>query len=128
MQLSTAAGAVPRFSGLTTRPNVLVAPVHDRMPVVLDDKRFDEWLTSEPAVALQMLTPAPRDALVATKVSNHVNKVKQDDPAWALHLGARRSKAPKFRGDLLLPGCGESRCAHAVSSSGVSQVAWMLAG
>ena len=81
MQLSTVTGAVPRFSVLTAPPNVVVAPVHDRMPVILDDKRLDKWLTSEPAVALQMLIPAPRDAVIATRVSNHVNKVKHDDPA-----------------------------------------------
>ena len=55
LQLSTVTGAVPRFSVLTAPPNVVVAPVHDRMPVILDNKRLDEWLTSEPAVALQML-------------------------------------------------------------------------
>ena len=80
LQLSASPGAVPRFSVLTTPPNVVVAPVHSRMPVVLDDKRLDEWLTSEPAVALQMLTPALPSVVVATKVSNHVNKVKHDDP------------------------------------------------
>jgi hypothetical protein len=81
LQLSAAAGAVPRFSVLTTRPNVVVAPVHRRMAVVLDDKRLDGWFTTAPAVALQMLTPASPSAVVATKVSNHVNKVKHDDPA-----------------------------------------------
>jgi hypothetical protein len=38
-------------------------------------------VSTAPAVALQMLTPASPSAVVATKVSNHVNKVKHDDPA-----------------------------------------------
>ena len=33
---------VPSFAILTDEPNELVAPYHDRMPVVLDDP--DKWL------------------------------------------------------------------------------------
>jgi putative SOS response-associated peptidase YedK len=29
---------------ITTKPNDLVANVHDRMPVILDDKKADIWL------------------------------------------------------------------------------------
>jgi putative SOS response-associated peptidase YedK len=34
---------VPSFAILTDEPNELVAPFHDRMPVVLDDP--EAWLT-----------------------------------------------------------------------------------
>lgn len=75
------ADAHARFTVLTTRPNALVAKVHDRMPVILPPDRLDEWLTAEPAAALRLVGPAPDDALVATPVSKHVNSVKHDDPA-----------------------------------------------
>jgi putative SOS response-associated peptidase YedK len=29
---------------ITTTANELVRPVHDRMPVILDPSRYDEWL------------------------------------------------------------------------------------
>jgi putative SOS response-associated peptidase YedK len=69
----------PGFTVLTTRPNQLVAKVHDRMAVVLPTSRLDEWLTADPAQAARLLTPAPEDALVATPVSKHVNSVRHDD-------------------------------------------------
>ena len=81
MQPARVAGAHPRFSVFTTRPNSLVAKVHDRMPVVVDATQVDEWLTADPAMAMDMLAPAPRRTLVASNVSTHVNNVKHDDPA-----------------------------------------------
>ncbi len=69
-----------RFTVLTTRPNALVARVHDRMPVILPIERLDEWLTTEPAKAVALIGPAPEDALVAMPVSKHVNSVRNDDP------------------------------------------------
>jgi putative SOS response-associated peptidase YedK len=71
----------PRFTVLTTRPNKLVAAVHDRMPVVLPAALVDEWLTAPPDKAATLIRPAPEDALVATAVSKRVNSVKNDDPA-----------------------------------------------
>jgi putative SOS response-associated peptidase YedK len=69
----------PRFTVLTTRPNGVVAPIHDRMPVVIAPARLDTWLGAEPAAAAQALAPASEDALVATRVSKHVNNVRHDD-------------------------------------------------
>ena len=87
LQLPKAPGAYPRFSVLTTRPNAFVAKVHDRMPVVVARSQLDKWLTGDPTVALNVLSPAPVGMLVATNVSKYVNIVKHDDPACV----ARRS-------------------------------------
>ena len=70
-----------RFTVLTTRPNALVARVHDRMPVILPVERLDEWLTAEPAEVVSLMGPTPENALIATAVSKHVNSVKNDDPS-----------------------------------------------
>jgi putative SOS response-associated peptidase YedK len=79
---SAGGGAVrPRFTILTTRANQLVAPVHNRMPVVLPAQRLDVWLTAAPEQAGPLLVSAPEDALMATRVSRRVNSVKNDDPA-----------------------------------------------
>ena len=76
------------FTILTTEPNDVVAPVHDRMPVILPPDRVDEWIF-RPADRAQvdidalraLLRPASNDALVATEVSRRVNSVANDDEA-----------------------------------------------
>jgi putative SOS response-associated peptidase YedK len=71
----------PRFTILTTRPNKLVAQIHDRMPVILAAARVDDWLTAPPADAADLIRPAPEETLIATPVSRRVNSVANDDPA-----------------------------------------------
>jgi len=71
----------PRFTILTTQPNRVVAPVHDRMPVIVPPAAIDEWLTAAPAAAASLIRSAPDDTLIATPVSKRVGSVKNDDPA-----------------------------------------------
>ena len=71
----------PRFTVLTTRPNKLITPVHDRMPVIVPAARIDDWLTAPAAAAAALIGPAPEDALIATPVSRRVNSVAHDDAA-----------------------------------------------
>src|SRR5215831_15516949 len=56
---------------VTTRPNELVAAVHDRMPVILPRDVEDEWL--DPGIsrehALSLLEPYPADAMIAAPTS-----------------------------------------------------------
>jgi putative SOS response-associated peptidase YedK len=81
LQPAKVPGAPPRFSVFTTRPNAIVAKVHDRMPVILSTSQLDDWLTGDPAAALSsMLSPPAAATLVATNVSRYVNDVKHDDP------------------------------------------------
>lgn len=79
------------FTILTTQANADVAPVHDRMPVVVPAGRADEidaWLARR---SPELLAPAPAGALVAQEVSMRVNQVANDDPAC---LGPPESPAP----------------------------------
>jgi putative SOS response-associated peptidase YedK len=78
-------GGRPRFTILTTRPNRLVAAVHDRMPLLVPPNRIDDWLTDEAPRVLDLITPAPESALVATPVSKRVN----DDPECLLPVELR---------------------------------------
>lgn len=77
------------FTILTTDANETVAPVHDRMPVILSRDHLDEWLfvppedKARPAYAKEvraLLRPADEGVLVATEVSRRANSVKNDDP------------------------------------------------
>ncbi len=65
---------------LTTAANATLAPIHDRMPVIVPAERFEEWLAGEPAAVSDLLRPAPPDALEAVPVSSRVNKAENDDP------------------------------------------------
>jgi putative SOS response-associated peptidase YedK len=66
---------------VTCEPGEVVAPIHDRMPVILDPEAESAWLDPEgsPAELLELLVPT--DELVATEVSDAVNDVRQDGPA-----------------------------------------------
>ena len=72
------------FTIITTRPNGLIAPLHDRMPVILPPEHFEEWLSPQPfdPVRLEsLLVPHDADGMVARPVSTHVNSPAHDDPA-----------------------------------------------
>jgi putative SOS response-associated peptidase YedK len=68
--------------GITTTPNKLLTPIHDRMPVIPASEAFDAWLAPGPSpIAEALLHPYPADALEARPVSTRVNSPKSDDPA-----------------------------------------------
>ncbi|HYM16648.1 MAG TPA: SOS response-associated peptidase [Dehalococcoidia bacterium] len=76
------------FTILTTDANDVVAPVHDRMPVIVPQDRIDDWIFVPPdgreahaATLTPILSPAPAGVLVATEVSRRVNAVANDDEA-----------------------------------------------
>ncbi len=68
---------------VTTRANRLLAPIHDRMPVVLPDTAWDHWLDPrpdrDPDELVELLVPAPDDWFEAYPVSPRVNKVVDKD-------------------------------------------------
>ena len=72
------------FTIITTDSNETVAPIHDRMPVVLPDERLEAWLTRDEDdidKLRELLVPAPNDLLVPLAVSPRANSVKNDDPS-----------------------------------------------
>ena len=68
---------------LTTDPNDLVAPIHNRMPVILPRADWDRWLDrelSDPAAIRSLLAPAAESTLTEHAVSTLVNDVKNNYP------------------------------------------------
>lgn len=66
---------------LTTEPNTLLAPIHDRMPVIVPPDRYAAWLdprTPVPAVK-DLAKPFPSDAMAAWPISLRVNRATEDD-------------------------------------------------
>jgi putative SOS response-associated peptidase YedK len=71
------------FAIITTHANRMMAPIHDRMRVVIDTVRLDRWMSdaaTDLASARSILAPAPEHWLVAERASPFVNNVKNDDP------------------------------------------------
>jgi putative SOS response-associated peptidase YedK len=67
---------------LTTQPNDLVRPLHNRMPVILHPKDYELWLDpqAQQAEALQPLLGAyPSEEMDAYAVSRFVNNPRNDD-------------------------------------------------
>ena len=67
---------------VTTDANATMAPVHDRMPVMLPADAWDRWLDREVtdgAAVVDLLRPAPDDLLELWPVSPRVNSARNDD-------------------------------------------------
>jgi putative SOS response-associated peptidase YedK len=72
-------GELLSFTILTTDANALVAPLHDRMPVILPEAGHAAWL--DPAEdAAPLLVPHAGDDLEAYPVARHVGNPRHDDP------------------------------------------------
>lgn len=58
-----------------------MAPIHDRMPVILGPAAFDRWLdAATPAKEAGMLRPLPGKELEAFAVSSYVSKAGNEGP------------------------------------------------
>jgi putative SOS response-associated peptidase YedK len=68
---------VPSFAILTDEPNELVAPYHDRMPVVLEDP--EKWL--KPESTLDDVAPLGPSEFEVRPVNRAVNKPTEKDIA-----------------------------------------------
>lgn len=82
---------------LTTTANEVLAPIHERMPVILGVQDFALWLDPEvqdPARLLPLLRPRPAESMTATRVGTFVNSPR--------HEGSECS-APAPQDDLLAP-------------------------
>jgi putative SOS response-associated peptidase YedK len=68
---------------ITTEANAVVAPVHDRMPVILEPRDWETWLgpSSLEAGGLSALLKPPRNGLLeAYRVSSAVNNSRLEGP------------------------------------------------
>ena len=70
------------FTILTTDPNPLMEPVHNRMPVILEPKDYDRWLDpGDPArPPVDLLRPYPAERMKAWPVSDRVGNVRNNAP------------------------------------------------
>lgn len=73
---------------ITTAANELVAPVHDRMPVILEREHESTWLAPDALdEAKALLDPYDGDDLVAYPISTYVNDPTNDNPEVIASIG-----------------------------------------
>ena len=74
---------IETFTIITTKPNEVVEPIHDRMPVILPQSRYDEWLDpgNQNTKALkELLLPFPAEGMSAFPVTTYVNSPRNEGP------------------------------------------------
>lgn len=64
---------------ITTSPNALMQPIHDRMPVILAPEHWQAWLTAPPAEIAGLLAPHDAEAMRAWPVDRRVSRAGEDD-------------------------------------------------
>jgi putative SOS response-associated peptidase YedK len=76
-------GDLHSFAIVPTEPNAPVAPIHNRMPVILRPEGEAAWLAPETsALELQLLLgPYPAERMEAYPVGPAVNRARHDGPA-----------------------------------------------
>ncbi|MDP2956314.1 MAG: SOS response-associated peptidase [Longimicrobiales bacterium] len=69
------------FAVLTVAASADVAPVHHRMPVLVDPTRFSDWLDRATPLERvhELIAPAATGTLTFHPVSRRVNSVREDD-------------------------------------------------
>lgn len=75
---------------ITGPPNELVAPIHDRMPVIIPREAHALWLNpaeTDTDRLSALLRPYPAEAMIAYPVSRKVNMVTYDSPELIEQVG-----------------------------------------
>ena len=83
------AESVESYAVVTTEANEMLARLHDRMPVILDEADYDAWLSpdnQDTAALKALLKPYPAEEMAAYAVSTRVNSVKNDDETLTASL------------------------------------------
>jgi len=76
---------------VTCEANEVLAPIHDRMPVIVPPPARDRWLDRElidPVVARAILVPYPAEEMETYPVSRMINSPRNDSPDCIKRLDA----------------------------------------
>lgn len=81
--IAPANGEIVRtFCIVTVGPNAVMAPIHDRMPVILKREDWPEWLSPDADAerVSEMVTPASDGMMEGWKVSRRVSRASEEGP------------------------------------------------
>ena len=79
---------VRSFAIVVTAANATMAPIHERMPVILEERDWPLWLGETENDATALLRPAAEDVLRVWPVSRAVNTPRNNGPALLAPVGA----------------------------------------
>jgi putative SOS response-associated peptidase YedK len=65
---------------VTTGPNALMEPIHERMPVIVPRARWQDWLAAPSEAIADLVAPCPDGLLQAWPVDRRVSHTAADDP------------------------------------------------
>jgi putative SOS response-associated peptidase YedK len=71
------------FTIVTCAANGVIGEIHDRMPVILDERASEDWMDpreEDPLSLKRLLVPAPSELLVIQPASPLANSVKNEGP------------------------------------------------
>ena len=74
---------IESFTILTTPSNPMIAPLHDRMPAIVDRADLERWLDvkeQDAAAAAALLRPFPAERMRGYPVSRRVNSANNEGP------------------------------------------------
>ena len=70
---------IETYTIVTTDANERIAPIHHRMPVIVDPADYEIWLTGDPSEAANVIRAFPPCDMAFYRVSPRVNNVRNDD-------------------------------------------------
>ena len=71
--------ALETYAIVTTDANTKLAPIHHRMPVIVDPSEYEIWLSGDAKEAATVIRTFPPEDMAFYRVSNRVNNVRNDD-------------------------------------------------
>ena len=98
--LSPAGEVLDTCTIVTTQSNALLAPLHDRMPVIVAPESFDRWLNvANEDPPTELFAPYPADAMTYYPVSLRVNSVRNDDAKLIVRVDEAVASEPVVDSD-----------------------------
>ena len=76
---------------VTTGANALMAPIHDRMPVILAPEDYERWMTAAPADTQTLIQPFADERMRAYPVSKAVGNVRNNSAALIAEIAPPRA-------------------------------------
>lgn len=82
-ELAKEPGPIETFTILTTDPNELMEPVHNRMPVIVEPRDYERWLDAADPLQppLDLMRPFPAEKMEKWRVADRVGNVRNNDGA-----------------------------------------------
>jgi putative SOS response-associated peptidase YedK len=75
---STEGEILRTFSIITTQANEVMAPIHDRMPLIISPEQWSRWLSPDVVEVAQLLEPYRSDAMEAWPVTRKVSNAREE--------------------------------------------------